>query len=172
MRRICLCPNHEDVDTVSIATAPIGTRVWARRKWEILRLASPVALVVLWQLGSAIGVIPEDVLPAPSLIAEAGVELLDNGQLADALQVSGTRVVEGLLLGGLVGIAVGSAVGLSRWFESTVDPPMQMLRALPHLGLIPCSSCGSGSASCPKCCSLHWVLLSRSTSTALQRFAR
>lgn len=135
---------------MSIATAPIGTGLWTRRRWEILRLASPVALVVLWQLGSAIGVIPQDVLPAPSLIGEAGVELLDNGQLVDALQVSGMRVVEGLVLGGLVGIAVGSAVGLSYWFESTVDPPMQMLRALPHLGLIPLFILWFGIGELPK----------------------
>ncbi|ORW07781.1 ABC transporter permease [Mycobacterium kyorinense] len=141
--------------SVSIATAPIGTGLahpglWARRKWEILRVASPVALVVLWQLGSALGLIPQDVLPAPSLIAEAGVELLDNGQLVDALQVSGMRVIEGLLLGGLVGITLGSAVGLSQWFESTIDPPMQMLRALPHLGLIPLFILWFGIGELPK----------------------
>ena len=103
----------------------------------LIRLASPFVLLALWQIGSAIGLIPQDVLPAPSLIAEAGVELLRTGQLADALAVSGVRVVEGLLLGGVVGISLGIAVGLSKWFEVTVDPPMQMIRALPHLGLIP-----------------------------------
>jgi NitT/TauT family transport system permease protein len=46
-------------------------------------------------------------------------------------------VIEGLLLGGFLGVVLGTAVGLSRWFEATVDPPMQMIRALPHLGLIP-----------------------------------
>ncbi|WP_373280748.1 hypothetical protein [Mycobacterium celatum] len=69
---------------MSIAIAPIDTGVartglWARRKWEILRVASPVALVVLWQLGSAIGVISQDVLPAPSLIAEAGANCWATG---------------------------------------------------------------------------------------------
>lgn len=34
-------------------------------------------------------------LPAPSLIVEAGVELIRDGQLAAALQVSSVRVVEG-----------------------------------------------------------------------------
>ena len=103
----------------------------------MIRLASPIVLLALWQLGSAVGLIAQDVLPAPSLIIEAGIELIENGQLADALGVSGVRVVEGLLLGGSLGIALGTAVGLSRWFEATVDPPMQMIRALPHLGLIP-----------------------------------
>lgn len=66
------------------------------RKWTVIRWSSPLALLALWQPGSALGVIPQDVLPAPSLIIEAGIELIENGQLADALAVSGVRVVEGL----------------------------------------------------------------------------
>ncbi|OBI21940.1 ABC transporter permease [Mycobacterium sp. E2462] len=130
------------------ATAPAG--YWARRKWDVIRVVSPVALLALWQLGSAIGVIPQDVLPAPSLILDAGLELIRNGQLAAALQVSTMRVVEGLALGGAVGVAAGAAVGLSRWLESTVDPPMQMIRALPHLGLIPLFILWFGIGELPK----------------------
>ncbi|OBI42807.1 ABC transporter permease [Mycobacterium colombiense] len=124
--------------------------LWARRKWEVVRVASPLALLALWQLGSALGVIPADVLPAPSLILEAGVELTRNGQLADALHISTVRVAEGLLLGGIIGIVAGAAVGLSRWIESTVDPPMQMIRALPHLGLIPLFILWFGIGELPK----------------------
>jgi sulfonate transport system permease protein len=135
---------------VAVARTAHTRDQWARRRWEILRIASPLALLGLWQLGSFVGLIPERILPAPSLIAEAGVELLRNGQLADALHVSGVRVVEGLVLGGLVGLALGAAVGLSRWFESTVDPPMQMIRALPHLGLIPLFILWFGIGELPK----------------------
>ena len=123
---------------------------WRQRKWALIRLASPIVLLALWQLGSAVGLIPQDVLPAPSLILEAGIELIENGQLADALGVSGIRVIEGLLLGGFLGVALGTAVGLSRWFEATVDPPMQMIRALPHLGLIPLFILWFGIGELPK----------------------
>jgi sulfonate transport system permease protein len=116
-----------------LATAPTANRRRSQRKWGLIRLASPFVLLAVWQLGSAVGLIPQDVLPAPSLIFQAGVELIENGQLADALRISGLRVVEGLLLGGFIGVALGTAVGLSRWFEATVDPPMQMIRALPPL---------------------------------------
>ena len=137
-----------NTDTARVTNPTTG--LWARRKWEILRIASPLVLLALWQLGSATDVIPQDVLPAPSLIAEAGLELARNGQLADALQVSGVRVIEGLVLGGAVGLVLGAAVGLSRWFESTVDPPMQMIRALPHLGLIPLFILWFGIGELPK----------------------
>lgn len=131
----------------SIATAPV---IRGQRRWAAVRIASPLVLLGLWQLFSALRLIPQDVLPAPSLILEAGVELSRNGQLADALGVSGVRVVEGLLLGGVVGVTLGTAVGLSRWIEATVDPPMQMVRALPHLGLIPLFIVWFGIGELPK----------------------
>ena len=141
-------------DTVTtpteLAHAPATRARRSDRKWTLIRWASPLILLALWQLGSAIGLIPQDVLPAPSLIAEAGVEVIENGQLGDALRVSGVRVVEGLLLGGILGVALGTAVGLSRWFEATVDPPMQMVRALPHLGLIPLFILWFGIGELPK----------------------
>lgn len=136
-------------DTGSAPT-PGQAGLWARRKWDFVRIASPLALLALWQLGSALGVIPQDVLPAPSLIVDAGLELVRNGQLAAALHISGIRVLEGLALGGAIGVAAGAAVGLSRWLESTVDPPMQMIRALPHLGLIPLFILWFGIGELPK----------------------
>ena len=136
--------------TSTLAAAPTAPGRRNDRKWAVIRWASPLVLLGLWQLGSALGLIPQDVLPAPSLIVEAGIELVENGQLADALGVSGVRVVEGLLLGGILGVALGTAVGLSRWFEATVDPPMQMVRALPHLGLIPLFILWFGIGELPK----------------------
>ena len=109
-----------------------------------------MALVVLWQILSATGLIPQDVLPAPQLIVDAGLELIRNGKLVEALEVSGLRVLEGLLLGGLIGVGLGVAVGLSLWFEATVDPPLQMVRALPHLGLIPLFILWFGIGELPK----------------------
>ncbi len=133
-----------------IAAGRAANPIRQQHKWAVLRLASPVILLTLWQLLSAVGLIPQDVLPAPSLILEAGVELVRNGQLADALSVSGIRVVEGLVLGGVLGVALGSAVGLSRWVEAAIDPPMQMIRALPHLGLIPLFILWFGIGEIPK----------------------
>jgi sulfonate transport system permease protein len=139
-----------DASTVTTVATRASGRPRHQRKWALVRLASPIILLALWQLASALGILPQDVLPAPSLIAEAGVEVIENGQLADALRVSGLRVLEGLLLGGVVGVALGTAVGLSRWLEATVDPPMQMVRALPHLGLIPLFILWFGIGELPK----------------------
>ncbi|MBY4275520.1 ABC transporter permease [Rhodococcus fascians] len=138
------------VPKVDPVPASSKTPLWQRYRWTVLRALSPIVLLVLWQIASAAGVLSERVLPAPSLIFDAGLELLRNGELADALAISGTRVVQGLLLGGLIGVALGALVGLSKLAEATVDPPLQMLRALPHLGLIPLFILWFGIGETPK----------------------
>jgi sulfonate transport system permease protein len=125
------------------------SRVHARR-WEIIRWLSPLAVLLLWQAGSAWGLINPEVLPAPQTIAEAGIELIGNGQLAEALRISGIRAAEGLFLGGVIGAALGALVGFSKWADATVDPTMQMIRALPHLGLIPLFIVWFGIGELPK----------------------
>lgn len=65
----------------------------------LLRWLSPVAIIIVWQLASYLGLLPERILPAPQLIAEAGWELTRSGQLGEALLISTGRVLQGLALG-------------------------------------------------------------------------
>ncbi|MGW6934343.1 ABC transporter permease subunit [Lentzea sp. NPDC054927] len=102
-----------------------------------LRWISPVALVLLWQLASSTGVLSPEKLASPLTVLESAGELIADGQLGEAFAVSLGRVFFGFLIGGTIGVALGLASGLSRWGETLLDPPVQMLRTLPHLGLIP-----------------------------------
>lgn len=117
---------------------------------NLLRWLSPIALIALWQLASFLGILPERILPAPQLIAEAGWELTLNGQLGDALLISSGRVLAGLALGIATGLVAGVVVGSSRIADYLLDPPLQMLRALPHLGLIPLFILWFGIGEAPK----------------------
>lgn len=47
------------------------------------------------------------------------------------------RLALGLALGGLVGVALGLAMSWSRWTRRLVDWPLQFLRALPLLAMVP-----------------------------------
>lgn len=117
---------------------------------NLLRWLSPIALVLAWQLVSFLGILPERILPAPQLIAEAGWELAANGQLGEALLISSGRVLGGLALGIATGVAAGIIVGGSRIADYLLDPPLQMIRALPHLGLIPLFILWFGIGETPK----------------------
>lgn len=103
----------------------------------ILRTIAPVALLLAWQLASQNGLLSERILPAPSVIVEAGLEVYRTGALGDALYVSGQRALFGFVLGAVVGIGFGILAGVSRVGEYVVDPPLQMLRTIPLFGLIP-----------------------------------
>jgi sulfonate transport system permease protein len=104
---------------------------------DLRRWISPIALILLWQLASATGVLSPDKLSSPWTVLQAGVETARSGELGDAFAVSISRVGLGFLFGAGVAVLLGIVAGLSNWGNVLIDPPVQMLRTLPFLGLIP-----------------------------------
>ncbi len=102
-----------------------------------LTWAVPLALLAAWQVASSIGILPARILPAPSAVVQAAVELSASGALWQNLAVSSARAVVGLLIGGAIGFALGLLTGLSKLGERLLDPTLQMIRNVPHLALIP-----------------------------------
>ncbi|MGX6448184.1 ABC transporter permease [Patulibacter sp. S7RM1-6] len=115
-----------------------------------LRWISPLLLVLVWQLLSVAGVLPERTLAAPSQIASDAVDLVRQGVLTDALWVSLRRAVLGFLLGAAVALSAGVAVGLSRAGDAAIDPLMQMVRTIPLFGLVPLFILWFGIGELPK----------------------
>jgi sulfonate transport system permease protein len=114
------------------------------------RAISPLAAIVLWQVLSSTGLLPEHLLSGPVQIAKAGWTITANGELPQALLVSLRRVVIGALLGGIAGVGLGLICGLKRWGENLLDPLIQMLRTLPHLALLPLFILWFGIGEMPK----------------------
>lgn len=108
-----------------------------RRLPDLRRWLSPIALVLAWQIASSTGLLPPDKLASPVTVFDSAVELTVDGQLGSAFLVSLARVAAGFAIGAAIGVGFGLLSGLSRWGERLLDPPVQMLRTLPHLGLIP-----------------------------------
>ena len=109
-----------------------------RSRLSILRRwVSPVVIVLVWQLLSNTGVIEPRTLAAPLDIARRAWELVQDGTLIEATLTSLRRVALGFTIGAVIGMALAVVAGLWRIGEDAIDPPMQMLRTLPHFGLIP-----------------------------------
>ncbi|CAN5850019.1 ABC transporter permease [soil metagenome] len=102
-----------------------------------IRIAIPVLLVVLWQLSSASGWISPAVLPSPTTILDAYQELWTTGDLQAALPISLQRAGLGLLIGGGAGMILGVLAGLSVSAERIYDAPLQMVRTIPFIAMIP-----------------------------------
>jgi sulfonate transport system permease protein len=94
-------------------------------------------IVLVWQALSSAGVLDPRDLESPVHIAQSAIDLIKDGTLQEATLVSLRRVALGFLIGGAVGMALAVVAGLWRVGEDAIDPPLQMLRTLPHFGLIP-----------------------------------
>lgn len=126
----------------TLAATPAPSPVAASSRFEtlrepFLRALIPVLLIALWQLASSTGVVSEFVLPAPVSVLSAYRELLQSGDLQDALKISLARAALGLLLGGGAGLLLGVAAGLSKSAERGFDTVLQMLRTIPFIALVP-----------------------------------
>jgi sulfonate transport system permease protein len=102
-----------------------------------LRVAGPLALLAGWWTASASGALNPAVLASPQQVASAAGQLWQSGQLQSALAVSLTRALIGLALGVSAGLILGVITGFSRLGEELLDSPLQLLRALPFLSLVP-----------------------------------
>ncbi len=102
-----------------------------------LRLISPLSLLLLWELASRTGLLPVHTLAAPSAIAGTLGELIASGELGQHLLVSLKRAMSGLAIGVSIGVVMALIAGLSRVGEIIVDSPMQMLRTIPSLAIVP-----------------------------------
>ena len=118
------------------------------RQW--LRVVSPLALLIIWQLGSTSGLISSRTLAPPSQVVASLWQLTADGSLQQHLLVSLGRVAKGMALAILIGGSLALASGLSRFGEYLIDAPMQMLRTLPVLALIPFFIIWFGIGELPK----------------------
>ena len=114
------------------------------------RAASPLALLCLWQAASSTGVLPADRLAPPMQILRAMGQEWEKGTLQEATGVSLQRVLLGFAVGASVALLLAAVAGMSRIGEDVVDPPMQMLRTVPHLGLLPLLVLWLGIDEAPK----------------------
>jgi sulfonate transport system permease protein len=109
-------------------------RVWRGR---VLRILVPVLLVAFWQLASTLGWVDDYTLPSPSKIIDAYGQLWSSHDLQAALPVSLRRAGIGLFFGVTIGLILGLFAGLWKIGEEIFDAPMQMLRTIPFIAVVP-----------------------------------
>ncbi len=97
----------------------------------------PVIILIIWQLAGVFGLVSKTVLPTPLDIFLAFQELIKTGELFGHLSISVFRAAAGFFIGGGLGIILGTIVGFSTRSEQYLDPPVQMLRTVPHLAVAP-----------------------------------
>lgn len=123
-------------DPTTAPPRPRARRSRASRFAFLRRWVSPIVIIAVWQALSSAGVIDPRTMASPAQIASRAIELIQDGTLGSETLISLQRVVLGLVIGGSIGVLLAVVAGLNRIGDDAIDPPMQMLRTLPHLGLI------------------------------------
>ena len=99
--------------------------------WSIPMLAIGFWYITTLQQGSS------SLFPAPLDVGEAAIRLLKNGTLLDNIGISTLRACAGFVIGGFIGFLLGLLNGQFRLAEQIFNTPIQMIRNVPHLALLP-----------------------------------
>jgi NitT/TauT family transport system permease protein len=104
---------------------------------RLLGIASPLALLLLWEVSARAGVVDVRFFPAPSGIAHQAVELTSSGELWGHLAASLQRLAWGTLLGGIPALLLGIAMGLYRPIRAAIDPLISATYPVPKSAILP-----------------------------------
>ncbi|WP_428541504.1 ABC transporter permease [Rhodopila sp.] len=96
-----------------------------------------IAVLLAWQAGASMGIIPTLFLPAPLSIGRALWTLARSGELWHQLAPSLMRLALGWTVGTVFGIAIGLAVGLSSALRSPAMALVSALFPIPKIALVP-----------------------------------
>ena len=118
-------------------------------KQILLGLIVPVLILAAWIFATHFRSIPTSILPKISMVWQAFLEMLQSGQLWKDLSVTLSRVVKGYLLSALLGMILGSLMGMSKTVAYLLQPTVTVIRQIPIIAWIPLIIlwCGIGELS-------------------------
>lgn len=103
--------------------------------YEVLLV--PLALLALWQIACTSGLFPAQVLVPPTGVFNELLALARTGELQHHVGESLGRLGAGFLIGGLIGLAFGAGLALSRWTEAALSPLFLALWQVPVIAFVP-----------------------------------
>jgi len=102
-----------------------------------LVLILPALVIIIWQKVCDGGLIPRIILPAPSLIFDSFLALVSSGELLGHVSISLLRVLEGYLIGAILGIVFGALQGLFLPLRKALSVFTGLLRPIPVMAWVP-----------------------------------
>lgn len=104
---------------------------------DIIIVASPVLLLIFWQLACSKNWVNYSILPSPTRILDAFKELWGKGRFQSNLWASVRRVLIGFAFGSLSGIILGFVFSFFRKANDVFSVLFKILRSIPAIGMIP-----------------------------------
>lgn len=115
----------------------------------ILALILPVIVVIAWWYVTTYRAIPAGILPDLPKVKDTFLDMIHTGQLQQDLSISLSRVVKGFLFSALLGVLLGSLIGMFRTAKELLLPTITIIRQIPMIAWIPLIIlwCGIGEMS-------------------------
>jgi ABC-type nitrate/sulfonate/bicarbonate transport system permease component len=124
--------------TETIVAAPEQSFALSMRARErILGIASPLALLAVWEIAARLNYIDVRFFPAPSSVIVTMIEMLRSGELITNTLVSLRRLALGAVIGGVPALVLGIAMGLNRWVRAAFDPIVAATYPIPKSAILP-----------------------------------
>ena len=128
---------------LAVSMVPPPPPAWRRLLSQVQHFWLLVAFIIVWQCISVFGLRfnPQlDVmLPPPTAVVSAAVDLMNRGVLLTHIVDSLYRVLLAVGTASVIGIPLGLAMGWFPRFRSAVDPLLEFIRPIPPLAWIPLS---------------------------------
>lgn len=112
-------------------------RLAAKRRDRLISVASPIGLLLAWEIAAQLNLIDVRFFPAPSSILTELVKLAASGELLENVTISLQRIFLGFLLGGIPGLVIGIVMGISRPIRAFVDPLIAATYPIPKSSILP-----------------------------------
>jgi ABC-type nitrate/sulfonate/bicarbonate transport system permease component len=126
-------PGRPDVS----AAAPERDGFFARYGYQLLSIASPLALLLLWDVCVRLGFVDARFFPAPSTVAQTLWAMAKSGELWLNTEASLIRLFWGFLVGGIPALGLGIAMGLSPLLRAIVEPLIAATYPIPKSAIMP-----------------------------------
>ena len=101
------------------------------------RSAAFVLLLVAWDMASRLGLASPFLLPSPERVAATTIELLRDGSLFWNAAVSVARALGGFALAAATAMPLAVLFSLAPALRRLLEPPLEFLRQVPPLALVP-----------------------------------
>jgi len=120
-----------------IGPAPQPHGLSAAAWHRVLAVATPVALILVWEALARAEVIDIRFFPAPSAIFESFLRIARTGELLQHIRVSGLRILAGFFAGAVPAVILGLLMGLIPWLRSALSQVIAGIYPIPKSALLP-----------------------------------
>lgn len=126
-----------EVHVTAAGTRPPSFLHRLLRSQAFMAIASPLALLLIWEVAAQVQLLDPRFFPAPSSVAREFIDLTLSGELPINIGWTVQRVMIGFVCGAVPAVLLGLVMGLSPMLNALLRPTIAALYPIPKIALFP-----------------------------------